>query len=228
MPTWSKFFGGFDWSGLLTFLFTLAASLLCITLHELSHGFAAYRLGDNTAKNAGRLTLNPLKHLDIMGLLMMISVHVGWAKPVPIDMRSFKHPKRDMAITALAGPLSNFLLTLFALLAGRILYEYGTDTAATAYAILALMYIAVLSLGLGLFNLFPISPLDGSKILLSFLPDKICYTVLRYERHIAFAMVLLAWIGVFNGPLDFLMGHAMRILCGVTGFPYELIASFFL
>ena len=228
MPTWSEFFGGFDWSGLLTFLFTLAASLLCITLHELSHGFAAYLLGDPTAKNAGRLTLNPIKHLDILGLLMMVSVHVGWAKPVPINMRHFKHPKRDMAITALAGPLSNFVLTLVVLFAGRLFYEFGANTAATAYIILALMYIAVLSLGLGLFNLIPVSPLDGSKILLSFLPDKICYTVLRYERYIAFAMVLLAWLGVFNEPLDFLMGHTMRILCEVTGFPYDLIAYFFL
>ena len=143
-------------------------------------------------------------------------------------MRRFKHPKRDMAITALAGPVSNFLLTLLALLIGNLLYEFGPNTAANAYVLLALMYIAVLSLGLGLFNLIPISPLDGSKILLSFLPDKVCYTVLRYERYIAIAMVLLAWLGVFSAPLDFLMGHTMRGLCGLTGFPFELIAYFFL
>lgn len=228
MPTWSDFFGGFDWAGLLTFFFTLAASLLCITFHELSHGFAAYLLGDPTAKNAGRLTLNPIKHLDVLGLLMMVSVHVGWAKPVPIDMRHFKRPKRDMAITALAGPLSNFVLTLVVLFLGRLLYNSGVNSAAAAYTILALMYIAVLSLGLGLFNLIPISPLDGSKILLSFLPDKICYTILRYERYIALGMVLLAWLGVFSTPLDFFMGHTMNALCKVTGFPYDLIAYFFL
>ena len=228
MPTWGDFFGGLDWTGMLTFFFTLAASLFCITIHELSHGFAAYLLGDPTAKSAGRLTFNPIKHLDVLGLLMMVSVHVGWAKPVPINMRYFKHPKRDMAVTALAGPLSNFLLTLIALFVGRLLYEFGAGTAANAYVILALMYIAVLSLGLGLFNLIPISPLDGSKILLSFLPDKICYTVLRYERYIAFAMVLFAWLGVFSVPLDFLMGHTMNMLCAVTGFPYDLIAYFFL
>ena len=87
-------------------------SLLCITLHELSHGLVAYRLGDPTAKNAGRLTLNPLKHLDPIGLLMMMTVHVGWAKPVPVNMFRFKNPKRGMAITALAGPVSNVLIAI--------------------------------------------------------------------------------------------------------------------
>ncbi len=227
MHTWSAFFQNFDWVSLLTFLFTVAAALLCITLHELSHGFAAYLLGDPTAKNAGRLTLNPIRHLDILGLLMMVTVHVGWAKPVPINMRYFKHPKRDLAITALAGPLSNFVIAFLALLVGHGVYAWGSDSMAAAYVLLALMYIAVLSLGLGLFNLIPISPLDGSKILLSFLPEKICYTVLRYERYIAIGMVALAWLGVFDRPLNFLMGHAMRFLCAVSGFPYGLMSYFF-
>lgn len=228
MPTWSDFFGGFDWTGVLTFFFTLAASLFCITIHELSHGFAAYRLGDPTAKNAGRLTLNPIKHLDILGLLMMVSVHVGWAKPVPIDMRHFKHPKRDMAITALAGPVSNILITWISLLIARFIYESGLNRAIHAYLLLAFLYIAVLSLGLGLFNLIPVSPLDGSKVLLSFLPDRICYTVLRYERYISIAMVLLAWLGVFSKPLNAMIGYVMNLMCRMTGFPYDLIAYFFL
>ena len=92
-----------DWWGLLTLLISAAVALLCITLHELSHGFVAWRLGDPTAKNAGRLTLNPIKHLDLFGLLMMLVAKVGWAKPVPVDMRYFKHPKQGMALTALAG-----------------------------------------------------------------------------------------------------------------------------
>lgn len=227
MPTWADFFHQFDWTGLLTFLFTVAASLLCITLHELAHGIAAFFLGDQTAKRAGRLTLNPIRHIDLLGLLMMLAVHVGWAKPVPIDMRNFRHPKRDLAITALAGPLSNFLLAFVALLIGRFVYFSGVNSEAEVYILLALMYVAVLSLGLGLFNLIPISPLDGSKILLSFLPDRICYTVLRYERYVAFAMVALAWLGVFDRPLNFLMGHVMRWLCTASGFPFELIAYFF-
>ena len=227
MPTWADFFHQFDWAGLVTFLFTAAASLLCITLHELAHGFSAYLLGDQTAKRAGRLTLNPIRHIDVLGLLMMLTVHVGWAKPVPINMSNFRHPKRGMAITALAGPLANFLLSFAALFVGRFVWARGVNSEAGVYVLLALMYVAVLSLGLGLFNLIPISPLDGSKILLSFLPDQICYTVLRYERYVALALLLLAWLGVFSGPLNFLMGHVMRWMCVVSGFPYELMAYFF-
>ena len=103
---------GFDFTYLLNILLGVIPSLICITLHELSHGFVAYRLGDDTAQRAGRLTLNPLKHLDPMGLLMMLVFHFGWAKPVPVNMMRFKNPKKGMAVTALAGPGCNFLITV--------------------------------------------------------------------------------------------------------------------
>ena len=228
MASWSEFIREVEWIRLLIFLFSVAASLLCITLHELSHGYAAYCLGDPTAKRAGRLTLNPIKHIDLMGLLMMVVAHVGWAKPVPIDLRNFRKPKRDMALTALAGPASNVLLTYAALLAGHAVYRWGPNTSAAFYVLLGLMYLAVLSLGLGLFNLLPVPPLDGSKILLSFLPDKLCYAILRRERLIALVMVGLTVLGVFTPVLNFLMGHVMRALCRLSGFPYELIAFFYL
>ena len=112
MGSISDFLNNMDWWGLLTLLISAAAALLCITLHELSHGFVAWRLGDPTAKNAGRLTLNPIRHLDVVGLLMMLVAKVGWAKPVPVDMRYFKHPRQGMALTALAGPAANFLTAL--------------------------------------------------------------------------------------------------------------------
>ena len=114
MGSISDFLDNMDWWGLLTLLISAAAALLCITLHELSHGFVAWRLGDPTAKNAGRLTLNPIRHLDVVGLLMMLVAKVGWAKPVPVDMRYFKHPRQGMALTALAGPAANFLTALAA------------------------------------------------------------------------------------------------------------------
>ena len=114
MGSISDFLNNMDWWGLLTLLISAAAALLCITLHELSHGFVAWRLGDPTAKNAGRLTLNPIRHLDVVGLLMMLVAKVGWAKPVPVDMRYFKHPRQGMALTALAGPAANFLTALAA------------------------------------------------------------------------------------------------------------------
>ena len=227
MPTWGDFFGNFDWTGLMTFLFSAAAALLCITLHELSHGFAAYLMGDETAKRAGRLTLNPLKHLDILGLLMMVTVHVGWAKPVPINIHRFKRRGLGLAVTALAGPLANFLIAFLALLAGRLLLLSGWSIRVITYGMIALTYVAVLSLGLGLFNLIPVPPLDGSKIVLSFLPERIRYWVLRRERYIAFLMVALVWLGVFDGPLDAARQWAMERLCALSGFPFEMVAYLF-
>ena len=203
MATWSDFLGNVDWFRLGMFLFSAAAALLCITLHELSHGFAAYRLGDMTAKNAGRLTFNPIKHIDLVGLLMMVTVHVGWAKPVPINMRNFKHPKRDMAITALAGPLSNFALAVAALAAGSVFMAFiQVDTMPRAMFILALMYIAVLSVGLGVFNLIPIPPLDGSKVLFALLPERAYYALMRYERYGMVLLLLLVWLDVGSSALS--------------------------
>ena len=103
---------GFDFTYILSILLSVVPSLICITLHELGHGYVAWRLGDDTAKRAGRLTLNPLKHIDTMGLLMMVCFHFGWAKPVPVNMYRFRNPKKGMAVTALAGPVTNLLLAL--------------------------------------------------------------------------------------------------------------------
>ncbi len=227
MGSFSTFLNNMDWTGLLMLLFSAAAALLCITFHELSHGFVAWKLGDPTAKLAGRLTLNPLRHLDPLGFVMMVLLHVGWAKPVPIDLRYFKNPRRDMALTALAGPASNFLLAAAALLVGRVLLFADIGGMAGVYALLAVMYIAVLSVGLGVFNLIPIAPLDGSKVLISFLPERLYRVVLRYERWGMLALLLLVWLGVLNGPLNFLMSWAVRGLCFVTGFPYYLFAGLF-
>ena len=118
MDSLSAFLNNMDWWGLLEFLLQICVVLLCLTVHELSHGLMAYKLGDPTARENGRLTLNPLKHIDIFGFIMMLTVHVGWAKPVPVDMRYFKKPQQGMALTALAGPVSNFV---FAVLAGSVL-----------------------------------------------------------------------------------------------------------
>ena len=111
MSAAANIWNGLDWSVLTGILMGIIPSLLCITLHELSHGYVAYRLGDDTAKRAGRLTLNPLHHIDWYGLVMMVLFHFGWAKPVPVNMYRFKNPKRGMAITALAGPVSNVVIT---------------------------------------------------------------------------------------------------------------------
>jgi len=216
-----------DWMSMLLFLMSGAACLICLTVHELAHGLAAYRLGDPTAKLNGRLTLNPLSHIDWIGLFLLMAAGVGWAKPVPVDLRNFRRPRQDMALTALAGPGSNFLLALAALGTGSLVLRFWSGSRAGAYLLLFLCQLAVLSVGLGLFNLIPLSPLDGSKILFALLPDRIYYQYLRYERFFILAVVLLAWMGVFSVPLSFCMEGIVRGLCAVTAFPFQLAQYYF-
>lgn len=210
-----------DWWGLITLLISAVAALMCITLHELSHGLAAWRLGDPTAKNAGRLTLNPIRHLDLLGLLMMVVAKVGWAKPVPVDMRYFKHPKQGMALTALAGPAANFLTALAAVGLSSVIWHVATPGRVSLLALCFLSNMALLGVGMGLFNLIPISPLDGSKILFALLPDRTYYTILKYEKYVMGLLVVLVLLGVFDKPLSFLMVQCLRGLCALTGMPLE-------
>ncbi len=221
MTDWSDFLTRMDWYGLLDLLISAAAALFCITVHELSHGYTAYRLGDPTAKNAGRLTLNPIRHIDPFGLVMMLAAHVGWAKPVPVDMRYFKKPRQGMALTALAGPVSNFLLAFLAVGACSLIFRLPTalyDHMGVYILLAFLANVAILSVGLGLFNLIPISPLDGSKVLFSFLPDKVYLTILRYERYVMILVLGLTFFGVFSGPLSWLMLRVLELLSALCGF----------
>ena len=217
MGSISDFLNNMDWWGLLTLLISAAAALLCITLHELSHGFVAWRLGDPTAKNAGRLTLNPIRHLDVVGLLMMLVAKVGWAKPVPVDPRYFKKPKQGMALTALAGPVSNFLLALVLLVGARIMVDHAAYSALNQGILDFLLSTAVLSIGLGLFNLVPIPPLDGAKVLFSLLPDRMYDTMLRYERIGMFVLWGLVLLDVGSGALNSAIAWVFRIFCRIVG-----------
>ena len=215
-----------DWWGLLSLLISGAAALVCITIHELSHGLMAYRLGDTTARDAKRLTLNPLRHIDPVGLLMMLVAKVGWAKPVPVDMRRFRRPKRDMALTALAGPASNFLLALIALALCSLIGYFAPIHLATLLLLCFLSHVALLSVGLGIFNLIPLSPLDGSKVLFALLPDKIYFVILRYERYAMILLVLLTMLGVFQRPLSFLIFGVLKNLCQLTHFPLQALLAY--
>ena len=233
VTSFSTFLNNLDVYSLISFLINGVAILVCLTIHELSHGATAYYLGDPTAKEAGRLTLNPIKHIDVFGLLMMVVARVGWAKAVPVDMRNFKRPKRDMAITALAGPGSNFLVALAALKLlsltyhGFLLLGAVTERPAVFYIMLYVMqflaYLAILSVGLGIFNLIPIPPLDGSKVLFSVLPQNIYYIILRYERYIMGAVLLLAFSGVLSSPLSQVIGKIIQGMCVLTGCPAWLV-----
>ena len=189
-----------DFGSLGSILLRLCAVFLCLTIHETCHGLAAYALGDPTAKRAHRLSLNPLRHIDWLGLIMMVAAGFGWAKPVPVNPNYFKKPKQGMALTALAGPVSNFVLALLALLCARLVYhQYG---ALWDFIFDLLLTTAYLSVGLGLFNLIPISPLDGSKVLFAFLPDSAYEKLMRYEKYGMIALLILVWLGVGDNVLS--------------------------
>ena len=186
---------GLDWSVLTNLLLSVVPALICITLHELAHGYVAYRLGDDTAKRAGRLTLNPLRHIDIMGLLMMIVFKFGWAKPVPVNMWKFKNPKKGIAITAAAGPIANLLIALVFLFLYGFLFALLHRPGRSLNWLLEMLYItAYLSIALAIFNIIPIPPLDGSKVLFSCISDRSYTKLMYYERYgmiILLVLVLL-------------------------------------
>ena len=180
----------------------LLGVFLCLTIHETCHGLAAYAMGDPTAKSMHRLSLNPLRHIDWIGLCMMFFCGFGWAKPVPVDPRYFKKPKQGMAVTALAGPVSNLLLALLLLLGTRLIYDFAPYTGVWNGIFRFLFDTAILSIGLGVFNLVPIPPLDGSKVLAAFLPDRAYFQLMRYERYGILLLLLLSFGGVGGGAVS--------------------------
>ena len=205
----------FNWGGLLNLLGRVAGVFLCLTVHETCHGLAAYTLGDPTAKRMQRLSLNPLHHIDWLGLASMVICGFGWAKPVPVDMRYFKNPRLGMAFTALAGPVSNFLLALLLLFAASLLSALAPVNAVVAGLFSFCASTAVLSIGLGLFNLVPIPPLDGSKVLFSILPEKAYYTLMRYERYGMAVLLLLVWLDVGGSYLSNAIYEVFRWMAGL-------------
>lgn len=196
------FWEQFDWGGLLRLFQRALGVLLCLTVHETCHGLAAYAMGDPTAKQMRRLSFNPLHHIDWLGLASMLICGFGWAKPVPVDMRYFKNPKLGMAVTALAGPVSNFLLAFLTLFLASLAGRTAAAGAVLTWIFYFLLSTAVLSIGLGLFNLIPIPPLDGSKVLFALLPEKAYYTLMRYEQYGMPILLLLVWLDVGGGVLS--------------------------
>ena len=222
MNTVKSIWEGLDWSYLTNILLSIIPALICITLHELSHGFVAYKLGDTTAKDAGRLTLNPIKHLDIMGILMMVVFHFGWAKPVPVNMYRFKNPKRGMAITAVAGPVMNVLITIVCLFLYGLLYRsLGQDH----FLMKIIQITAVLSISFAIFNILPISPLDGSKVLFSVLPSERYDQLMRYERYGMILLLVLVSSGILGRPLSAATDWAFDKLFIFAEWGYELVGA---
>lgn len=191
-----------------------AACLLCITFHEMCHGLAALAMGDPTAKRAGRLTLNPLKHVDLVGLILLVTARFGWAKPVPVDARNFKNPKVGMAVTALAGPVSNVVLAAVAaaLYGVGLVCMYQLEAYWLEQLVVFFQYVIIISAGLAVFNLLPIPPLDGSKVLFSFLPPRWYWKLMRYERYGMILLAVLLLTNALDSTLYFMRSGLLSLL----------------
>lgn len=203
LPYLENLFHALDFASMWDAVLRIAAIFLCLTIHESCHGLAALALGDPTAKSMHRLSLNPLRHIDWLGLFLMFTVGFGWAKPVPVDPRYFRSPKKGMALTALAGPVSNILLALIAIFICKVIYLYIPYSPAADGVFSFLLYtLTPLSIGLGVFNLIPIPPLDGSKVLGALLPDRTYFTLMRYERYGMILLLLLSFVGVGGSAMS--------------------------
>ena len=222
-------------------LLSLPVILFSLSVHEYCHGYAALKLGDSTARNFGRLTLNPLKHIDPIGFICMVLFHFGWANPVPINTRNFKNPRRDMALSAAAGPLSSIVLALvfggllrLSLLGVTSVYEEdlvsivtslmdgGAASVSTGFTVVALLvymlYLGVIiNFSYAVFNLIPIPPLDGSRMFYVFLPPKWYFAVMKYERFIMLGMLALLWFGILDLPLSLAVNGLERLTFWMFG-----------
>lgn len=189
--------------------------LLCLPVHEFAHGIVAYWCGDNTAKWHGRLSLNPFRHLDLWGTIMILTVGMGYAKPVPVNSRNFRNYKRDMILVALAGPLSNFLMAAIATFLYLLVAYTATYSTVIQMVLMLLSIIINVNISLMVFNLLPIPPLDGSRLWSSLLPGKWAYTLEQYSRYITMGLFLLLFTGVLDVPLYYLRSGVTNLLFGM-------------
>lgn len=215
--------GDFDIVDLIIYISSMAFVVFCATpLHEFAHALIAVKLGDDTPRLRGRLTINPMAHIDKRGALMIFLFGFGYAKPVEVRMRRFKKPKRDMALVALAGPVCNILQALILLFINNTLYYFGSssENMMMNYMALFFLYAAVININLAVFNLLPIPPLDGSRLATALLPAKYYYKIMQYERYIMIGLFVLLFTGILSTPLSLISNAVLTALDAVASLPF--------
>ncbi|MBQ6877642.1 MAG: site-2 protease family protein [Oscillospiraceae bacterium] len=217
-------------SALYLLIIRLIVALIALPIHECAHGYAAYRMGDYTAKRQGRLTLNPLAHFDPIGTVAIILFGFGWAKPVPINPLNFDNPKRGMMLSSLAGPLSNIGLAFISMVLYKLSYipsGMGISGAFLSTVQTFLLYMISINITLGVFNLIPIPPLDGSRIATFFLPQRIYFKIMQYENIIFIGLMVALWFGILDGPISFVSNTVTGILDFATR-PIDWLTALFM
>lgn len=184
----------------------------CGPIHEFAHAYVAEKCGDDTARLKGRLTLNPFAHLDFIGTLMIFFFGIGYAKPVPVNPARLKHPRRDMALISLAGPVSNLLMAFVSVWVYYILMAVGGSNIAVGAVAYFFSYAAQINVMLAVFNFLPIPPLDGSKIFSAILPDRIYFKIMQYDRYIMIGLMVLLFTGLLNTPLSWISNIMMKFI----------------
>ena len=201
----------------LQYLLRAIVVLIAIPFHEAAHALVSHWLGDDTALRAGRLSLNPMRHFDPLGALCMLIGGVGWARPVGINPRNYRNPKVGMAISAAAGPVSNFLLAWLSMILYKVVLYSGLAGRVSPLAMF-LYDMVVMNLSLAVFNLIPVPPFDGSRIALLFLPERLYFKAMRYEHYIMLAVLALVFLGALNVPLSVAVNFLWNRLVDLTGF----------
>ncbi len=210
--------------GFLTLLITIFCVFLSLTIHEVSHGFVAYLRGDNTAKYTGRLSFNPIKHIDPLGALCLFLFGFGWAKPVMINTRNFKTKtiKLDMVLTSLAGPISNFIVAFISTFLMVLIINLTAVDGFWYLAYIILQTLTVMNLGLGIFNLIPIPPLDGSKVLSAILPTRLYFKLMQYERYGFIALIIIINLPIFSNLLNLALSEMLGGFYSLSNLILEL------